>query len=465
MPVAEADALSVDWTITDSARAAFARFSGDHNPIHTDPVAARRLHGGRMLVHGAHLLLTAIDQAESLGLLAVGPLSIDARFLHGVEPDRALRSTVDRSDGDTLTITVWMDVWRCVEIRVGPADERLTRPVLPSAVDVSPRRDEPDEVAIDDLTGRTGGFVVDGLDQAAGLFPHAVDALGATAVTEIASLSRVVGMHVPGRRSLSSRYRIRSTTGDRSAVGTLVYAVSRVSPRTRRVEIDVTADHVGASIEAFSPAGPVEQRQVLDGAERPDPGEFDGRRVLVVGGSRGLGAASVELLRAGGAEVRGTGRHITDPTGAGDGWTFDATHGAAGLDPVLADGWRPTSVCWFATPPYGDGVVGVHSERHAAELHAVQVDAFVAAVDHLRALDPPIVGAFWPSCEPRTSELREVKLAGEAAAAALRERWPELTVLAPRLPTMLTDQTRSLLPIEYADTARTLLGALRALPG
>ena len=81
--------MTVYWSISDAERAAFADLSGDHNPIHTDPVAARRLHGGRMLVHGAHLLLCALDQAVSLDRLAGGPLMIDARFLHGVEPERS----------------------------------------------------------------------------------------------------------------------------------------------------------------------------------------------------------------------------------------------------------------------------------------------------------------------------------------------------------------------------------------
>src|SRR5271170_973339 len=40
---------------------AFARLSGDYNPIHLDPVAARRLLFGQPVVHGVHALLWALD--------------------------------------------------------------------------------------------------------------------------------------------------------------------------------------------------------------------------------------------------------------------------------------------------------------------------------------------------------------------------------------------------------------------
>jgi len=39
----------------------FASLSHDRNPLHTDPVAARRLLSDRQVVHGIHVLLSALD--------------------------------------------------------------------------------------------------------------------------------------------------------------------------------------------------------------------------------------------------------------------------------------------------------------------------------------------------------------------------------------------------------------------
>ena len=47
------------FTLADQR--AFAALSGDHNPIHIDPIEARRMLAGRAVVHGVHLVLFALD--------------------------------------------------------------------------------------------------------------------------------------------------------------------------------------------------------------------------------------------------------------------------------------------------------------------------------------------------------------------------------------------------------------------
>ncbi|HEY8987094.1 MAG TPA: SDR family oxidoreductase [Streptomyces sp.] len=49
----------------------------------------------------------------------------------------------------------------------------------------------------------------------------------------------------------------------------------------------------------------------------PDPTEFDGKRAIVTGGSRGIGAAIVQRLLDGGASVVTTARNATDDTPKG----------------------------------------------------------------------------------------------------------------------------------------------------
>ncbi len=42
----------------------FATLSGDHNPLHLDPVVARRTMAGEPVVHGVHTLLWALEQTR-----------------------------------------------------------------------------------------------------------------------------------------------------------------------------------------------------------------------------------------------------------------------------------------------------------------------------------------------------------------------------------------------------------------
>ena len=56
----------------------FVRFSGDSNPIHNDPIAARRFITGECIVHGIHALMWAFDEFMKLNSLSIN--SFEATF-------------------------------------------------------------------------------------------------------------------------------------------------------------------------------------------------------------------------------------------------------------------------------------------------------------------------------------------------------------------------------------------------
>ena len=47
--------------INQSSQLLFSNFSGDFNPVHTDPMYARRSMYGEQVVHGINTLLLAIN--------------------------------------------------------------------------------------------------------------------------------------------------------------------------------------------------------------------------------------------------------------------------------------------------------------------------------------------------------------------------------------------------------------------
>lgn len=49
-------------TFTMADQSFFARLSGDFNPIHLDPLAARRTRAGDTVVHGVHMLAWSLDR-------------------------------------------------------------------------------------------------------------------------------------------------------------------------------------------------------------------------------------------------------------------------------------------------------------------------------------------------------------------------------------------------------------------
>jgi nucleoside-diphosphate-sugar epimerase len=188
--------------------------------------------------------------------------------------------------------------------------------------------------------------------------------------------------------------------------------------------------------------------------------------VLVVGGSRGLGEVAVRLLAAGGADVR-----FTWCAGAADAARVAGATGARAerwcapddeIEHLVAFAAEPTHVCWFASPPWP-------ADPTATD---VEITAFAHAVAAFAAHG--LVGALWPSTDlldvapddrPLGSDAwADRKAAGEAVCGRLAGAHPGLGVRIARLPILLTDRTRTLLPREYGDTADELLAALRQLP-
>ncbi len=92
---------SLSRTITDDDIGAFARLTGDHNPLHVDDAFAVRSRFGRRVAHG---LLSAGLISAVLGMRLPGPGAIylqqTFRFVRPVYP------------GDTITATVEVTAYR-----------------------------------------------------------------------------------------------------------------------------------------------------------------------------------------------------------------------------------------------------------------------------------------------------------------------------------------------------------------
>src|SRR5512139_2609567 len=76
---------------TSDDQLAFARLSGDYNPLHMDPVIARRLLFGQPVVHGLHALLWSADEYLRTRMHGLELRTVKAHFQTGI----GLGQTVD----------------------------------------------------------------------------------------------------------------------------------------------------------------------------------------------------------------------------------------------------------------------------------------------------------------------------------------------------------------------------------
>ena len=112
----------------------FAEVSGDFNPIHTDPIAARRLPFGEPIVHGIHLVLWGLEQILADQLVEASGLEIvrlQANFKIPVKLGMTVKLVETRPEVDAQGFDILLSDKRAVSClfeiqRVGISPEPLS---------------------------------------------------------------------------------------------------------------------------------------------------------------------------------------------------------------------------------------------------------------------------------------------------------------------------------------------------
>ena len=102
---------------------AFARISGDSNPMHLDAVAARRTMAGAPVVHGVHGALWALEKLCEAGVPISALTSIKVQFPKFVHLDCEVALRIARRKDDTLKVAkkLTITVGESIMIKSGDA--------------------------------------------------------------------------------------------------------------------------------------------------------------------------------------------------------------------------------------------------------------------------------------------------------------------------------------------------------
>lgn len=461
-------------TFTSADQRWFADASGDHNPMHVDSVAARRTMFGQTVVHGMHVALWGLDQwCRSSGavparvvVMFAKPLFLDEEVTLVAVPGagRSVRLRVRLGDA-TLT---------SIRVEIGPptavSEVADGRPGTAGPDDLG----IPEELDIEEMAGRRGSVSVPAASEEwRRAFPALGAAIGGSVIGELAATSTIVGMHCPGRHSVfgSLDARIDPSAPGRAEVA---YRVSRVETGLSAVRLDVTGSQMTGTVSAFVRPAPVRQpstKEVMAAVERD---EFAGARVVIVGGSRGLGEVTAKLVAAGGGCVILTWHHgESDAQAVADeirdlGGSVETLHLDTD-DPVVPAEivGGTTHLYYFASPritarrlrPFDMVVFERFVDVYVAGFRRV-VDAVVeAGASSLRVLYPSTVFVDDPTAD--VVEYAAAKAAGEVAARTWSTARPGTSVVIRRLPRMSTDQTASATVVDFADTVTNMRDLVR----
>ncbi|MFJ8148773.1 SDR family NAD(P)-dependent oxidoreductase [Streptomyces sp. NPDC096048] len=298
------------FRVTRADVEAFGQASGDHSPLHMDEAYTRRTSFGQRVVHGALGVLHALAALPGPADGRV-PVAVRARF-HAPLFTGQEYTAVAEVDIPRTTVRVLDGGRPLLDLEL----ENGTRPsgTLPTAPADTRRRTEAADRPLDDLAE---GHLDAAYDPDEAAYTRLLGTTGAAAcgvTVELAALlgwaSYLVGMEAPGRRALASGYTVRLLDEEPADEPGAKARITAVDHRFGRVELAgrVTGTGLTGTVEAEAlvraevPAPQPERvREQLGGTGTALTGQVG----LVVGASRGLGAALAQALVLQGATVYG----------------------------------------------------------------------------------------------------------------------------------------------------------------
>jgi len=456
----------------------FAKLSGDYNPLHLDPVLARRLLFGRQVVHGLHALLWSLDHHLKSCTKSLELWSVKASFLAGIGVGQTVHCLVTRQDENRVAIQLEADdvpaSW--LEITWSPL-QHFRKGMLP---DMTSDPQQGREISLAELAAASGQLTLffNG-DLAGRLFPNLSRILPPMQLAALLATTRLIGMECPGTHSIYSSLNL-SFFSDNAQGSNLNYHVADYNQRLALVSMEVAAPGMNGQVKAFLRPLPQKQAAFTDIQRQVESEEFSAQQALIVGGSRGLGEVTAKLLAAGGADViltyyrgeqdaRGIVEEIVSNGANADCFSLNVLEPSQGLAAMITNRFRPLYLYYFATPHIFGAAKGRFSPQRFASFNEYYVTGFLRTVQALADPTNGLQKVFYPSSAAieelplDMGEYAAAKMAGEILCDFLHKAHPGLAIHKPRLPRVATDQTVSLLPAGNQDPVSVLLSHLRYL--
>jgi hypothetical protein len=467
-------------TFVSDDQISFASLTGDSNPIHMDPISARRTQAGAVVVHGVHAVLWALDRLIELNTLADPITSLEVQFVNFIQVGSLLELKWIGRDQNSIRLELVAGGVKTTSLALAFGKRKTAQAGnSPDVLSQACKSDVPVEFdQLEQLSKLTGWMDLDGpAHQICHRFPHIVSAIGCSRVTAVALLSTLVGMICPGLHSLFAGFAVDLVDGSRDQ-DRLAFEVAETDNRFRMIRMNVRGGSIQGYVRAFLRWPPVEQATLSNVRSFVGPAEFAGSTSLIVGGSRGLGALTAKILASGGGKViityltgRDDAQRLTAEIGSQMGENvcrllrYDVHHNAALQLGTISD--HISHLYYFATSNIARQKDGLFVADLFAEFVKMYVTGFYDCCRYLASRGPETLTAFYPSsvfverAPPAMAEYSMAKMAGETLCANINRAHDRVRTIVSRLPRLFTDQTATVLPMGRSDPLEVMLPIVR----
>jgi NAD(P)-dependent dehydrogenase (short-subunit alcohol dehydrogenase family) len=453
----------------------FAKLTGDFNPVHLDPLAARRTQAGAPVVHGIHSLMWLFECIAARHPEIPAIRTLKARFSKMIFVGDRVEGAITQLTGTTMRAELRVDGVTAVQLNLvfGPPHSPIT--FAPEKELLHPT--EPRELRIAEMKNASGYLpFANHPDEYERRFPAAARLLGARRIAALGCSSYLVGMVVPGLHSIYSNLAL-DVCEDNGSDEHLSFRVVSIDPRFSHVRQEICGCGLSGTVDAFVRAPPTAQSSINDAAKHVANDEFADATVLIIGGSRGIGELVAKIIAAGGGKVTITfavgeseAQALVDEVTAHGGHCRAIRYDVRKDDPEglftnLAD--APTHIYYFATPAIFHRNLRLFSQDRFDEFNAFYVTGFYRVIQAALGRSPGGITAFYPSSvavADRPAGMTEYamsKAAGELLCADINAYMKNVHVVVTRLPRLPTDQTATFQPVEAEDPLTVMLPIVR----
>ncbi|MDR2345821.1 MAG: SDR family NAD(P)-dependent oxidoreductase [Planctomycetaceae bacterium] len=469
--------VSRNFTLQDQLD--FAALSGDFNPVHIDPLYARRTIFGKAVVRGVHLLMWGLESflsAENFDSIRI--TNIRADFWKAIGLNEYVVCTWEHTSTGKIILQISSDniLYVKCSFTLSHHDKCFDNNKNNYEMEDTYKLQNYIELKPSEITENKGNLQLKlNYKLLKNLFPKIFVFVPIWQTATILGTTRLVGMECPGLHSIFSRLKI---TFGSEPVFECQWQAESFDKTTKMLNMTLSSGNsISGEIIAFHRGMPVKQISFNDAQKLVVPDEFAKERVLVIGGSRGLGEVTAKLFSAGGAEViltyaKGKDdaekivQEISEQGGKISCRHFDIT--SSNTATLIESNEKiPTIMCYFATPFIFSATQNKFSEQLFNQFCKYYITNFYHIAQYLIAFGTTKI--FYPSSTAideipsNMCEYASAKIAGELLCRFIEQSHSNVIVQSFRFPRMETDQTQTLTTIENIPPAGICLEQIRLL--